>query len=331
MEDEIVNKAVEWSVMGITIDGTLTVPKRSAVRSAVVFVAGSGPTDRDWCSPLLPGTNGSAKLLAEALARNGLATIRYNKMASGPHVRGNLPKFAGKASMQTHLEELKGAVITLEEEMNGNIQDVFALTNSEGAIHAVNYQLQSGNSERFKGMVLTGAPGRAVGEVARSQLVAQSKSYPGAEEVLRHYDSAVAEFLAGRAVVPDPSMPEIVKLLLQSLTSPSNLPFSRELWTYSLPEHLKKVEVPILTVIGKKDIQVDWRVDGSAIEGAMAGKDGASFSYPENANHVLKHEELPLEKLTLQYVAEHYNAPDAVLDEETLRSILEWLGDQAQP
>ena len=111
MADSVIeNKEVTWKVLDIPVYGTISAPADQTAHSAVIFVAGSGPTDRDWCSPLLPGTNGSGKLLAEALARHGLVTLRYDKVASGTHVRENLPKFAGKLSMQTHIDELAGAV-----------------------------------------------------------------------------------------------------------------------------------------------------------------------------------------------------------------------------
>ena len=119
MENEITkDKEVTWKVFDIPVFGTVTAPTATKAHSAVVFVAGSGPTDRNWCSPLLPGTNGSGKLLAEALATQGFVTLRYDKLASGPHVRENIPKLIGKISMQSHLEELKGAVETLVAEKN---------------------------------------------------------------------------------------------------------------------------------------------------------------------------------------------------------------------
>ncbi len=126
-------------------------PRDNDGRPAVVFVAGSGPTDRDWCSPLLTGKNGSAKILAEALAEQGFLTIRYDKIASGPHVRENVPKFSGKISMKTHVEELSGVIETILSENKMNSKKLFALTNSEGAIHAVNYQLQA-TKNQFKGL-----------------------------------------------------------------------------------------------------------------------------------------------------------------------------------
>ncbi|MGH9920419.1 MAG: alpha/beta hydrolase family protein [Nitrososphaerales archaeon] len=325
----IEDKEVSWKVLDIPIHGTITAPQDKDTHPAVILVAGSGPTDRNWCSPLLPGTNGSGKLLAEALARRGFVTLRYDKMASGPHVRENLPRFAGKGSMQTHLDELAGAVETLLFEGKADQDNLFALTNSEGAIHAVNYMLQT-KGTRFTGLVLTGAPGRAIGKVARSQLLAQGKSLPDLDVLAKHYDEAIAEFLAGRPMVLDPSLPDGAKALLRSLENSNNLPFARELWAYSLPQYVARLDAPILVVIGKKDIQIDWKFDGKALEDATAHKTGVSFAYPENANHLLKHEELPREKLTAEYVGAHYNAPGATLDEEAANSIFLWLDEQCR-
>ena len=109
----IEDKEVTWRVLDIPENGTLTKPSNNASHPAVILLAGSGPTDRNWCSPLLPGTNGTAKILAESLASRGFVTLRYDKLGSGPHVKENLPKFSGKVSMQTFLDELAGAVETI--------------------------------------------------------------------------------------------------------------------------------------------------------------------------------------------------------------------------
>lgn len=283
---------VSWTVYGVSVYGTLTQPANVTAHCGIVFVAGSGPTDRDWCSPLLPGTNGSGKLLAENLAREGFATLRYDKIASGPHVRENIPKLIGKISMQSHLDELSGAVETLIATGKIDADCVFALTNSEGAIHALNYQLQA-KSHRFKGLVLTGAPGRAIGVIARSQIQAQVNALPNAEAIMKSYDAAVADFAVGKPISPDASLPEGIRMVLLSLASPMNLPFSRELWMYNPVEYIGKVDVPLLVVIGKKDVQVDWQADGGALEAATAQNPAVSYVYPENANHVLKNENTP--------------------------------------
>ncbi len=65
--------------------------------------------------PLLPGTDCSARLLANALTEKGFVTMRYDKRAAGPHARENLPRLVGKMSRQGHVllqtarfEELPG-------------------------------------------------------------------------------------------------------------------------------------------------------------------------------------------------------------------------------
>ncbi len=323
------SKEVMWEVDGITVYGTLTRPTDRGTRPGVIFIAGSGPTDRDWCSPLLPGTNGSARLLADALTHKGFMTLRYDKRAAGPHARENVPRLIGKMSMQSHVDELAGAVDTLISNVNVDFNHVYVLTNSEGALHALNYQLQA-TSKRFKGLVLTGAPGRPVGQVARSQLLAQAAPVPGGDVLMKHYDDYIAAFVAEKPVVPDAVLPEGVQMLLRSLTIPANLPFARELWLLNPADLIAKVPEPILVVIGKKDIQVDWKADGGALETATAKHGNVIFVYPENADHVLKYEERPREKLMAAEVGARYNAEGRFLDSDALTAILDWLTEQSQ-
>jgi len=80
--------------------------------------------------------------LAELLAQKGFVIIRYYKGASGPHAVENFPKLISKFSMQSHLDELLGDIQTLIDTGKVNADCLFALTSSEGAIHALNYPLQ---------------------------------------------------------------------------------------------------------------------------------------------------------------------------------------------
>ncbi len=247
------SEEVTWDVDGIVVYGTLTHPVGTGLQPAIVFVAGSGPTDRDWCSPLLPGTNGSARLLANALTKKGFVTLRYDKRAAGPHVRENLPRLVGKMSMQGHVNELAGAITTLVSINDVDASRLFVLTSSEGAIHALTYQTWTSH-HRFKGLVLTGAPGRPVGLVARDQVLAQVSSLANGDEIMKHYDACIAAFGAGKPVVPDASLPEGVKNLLASLAVPANLPFARELWLEDPAHVASQISEPMLVLIGKKDI-----------------------------------------------------------------------------
>lgn len=326
MEDRRANAVsveIDWPLEGTTMYATLIRPPGPGPFPGVVMVAGSGPTDRDWCSPLLPGTNGSGRLLAEALAAKGFASLRYDKRASGPHARENMPFLTGRMSLQGHLDELAGAVRVLAGEPWIDRSRLFALANSEGTLHALNYQVHS-PPYPFAGLVLTAPPGRSMGAVARAQIASQLSSLPDGPALLAAYDAAIARFLAGGVVMPDPSLPPGIHMLLQSLAHPANLPFTRELWATDATTWLAQVQVPVLVVIGQKDIQVDWHVDGSALQQAAAGRD-VTFFFPEHANHVLKHEPRPRSELTPSEVTSSYNSPSARLDPQTLESILIWL------
>jgi uncharacterized protein len=195
----------------------------------------------------------------------------------------------GKVSMQSFVDELAGAVHTLASQAYVCDGRIFALANSEGTLHALNYQVHN-PAIPFAGLVLIGPPGRAVGTVARSQLAAQASGIPNGEALLALYDAAIARFLAGEPIAPDPLLPEGVQTLLKSLATPANLPFIRELWKADAASLLRQVDVPVLVIIGKKDIQIDWQADGEPLKLAAAGHKEVTFLFPENANHVLKQE-----------------------------------------
>jgi pimeloyl-ACP methyl ester carboxylesterase len=314
---------VSWPQDSTTVYGTLVRPAGPGPFPAAVMVAGSGPTDRDWNSPLLPGANGSARLIAEAFARAGVASLRYDKRVAGPHASENVPLLIGKLSMQSHLDELAGAVRMLSNQTFVRANQIIALANSEGTLHALNYQIHS-PSVPFAGLVLIGPPGRAVGVVARSQLAAQAASIPNGDALLALYDAAIVRFLAGEPIAADPALPQGVQLLLQGLESPANLPFARELWMADAASLLGQVNVPVLIIIGKKDIQIDWQADGEPLQRAAAGRANVTFLYPDNANHVLKAEPQPRSELEASTAVARYNAPDARLDAEAMAAMLEW-------
>lgn len=320
---------VAWQVDGIEVAGSLTMPAGTGPFPAVILVAGSGPTDRNWNSPLIPGTNGSAALLAQALAGKGFLVLRYDKRASGPHAQENvLQHMVGKISMEGHHQELEGGVRLLAARDDVDAARIFILGNSEGCIHALNYQTQA-PPVPAAGLVLTAAPARPVGQVARSQIAAQLAVVPGGEPLLAVYDKAMADFAADRPVTADESLPEMMRMLILGVTNPINQPFSRELWTLEPLALLQQVTVPVLIVIGKKDIQTDWQSEGTLFAEVAAHQANVTVDFPANANHVLKYEPKPRAEIVPAEVVATYNADDTHLDEEALAMITGWLTQQA--
>jgi len=316
---------VSWPLGDTTVGATLTRPEGDGPFAAVVFVAGSGPTDRDWNSPLLPGRNGSAALLADELTRAGYATLRYDKRFTGPFAQENMPKLLGNITFQSHVDELASAVEYLVAQPGIDPAQVFVLANSEGTLHAMNYQ-NGDPATPFAGLILTGAPGRPLTEVLHQQMAENVLSAePNVDELLTLWDEAIAAFVAGETAELDPALPDSAQQVFAGLVAPANQPFSAELLAAQPATLLAEITAPTLVIIGQKDIQIDWQADGAVLE-AAAG-DNVTFSYPANANHVLKLEETPVEELTAANGG-NYNAADRVLDPETVDVILDWLAGQ---
>ena len=311
---------VSWELDGITMFGTITTPRDEGPFPGVVLVAGSGPTDRDWNSPLLPGANGSARLIAEALAETGYATLRYDKRASGPHVRENLPAMIGHISMQSHLDELAAATGQLVADPDVDADRLAGLGNSEGCLHVLHYAT-SEQAHPFSALVLTGAPGRSIGTVLVTQL---SQQLAGSPELIPLVEEAAARYAAGEPIAPDARLPEQVRMVFASFETPANLPFARELWTEDATQSLPLVTIPTLVLIGGKDVQIDVHADGSPLQEAATGMANVEFTFPVDANHVLKHESHPREEV-LAGRGTPYNDDTAELDPEAMADILEWV------
>jgi uncharacterized protein len=321
---------VSWLADQIEVNATLTRPAGEGPFPAVIMVAGSGPTDRNWNTPLLPGTNGSAALLAQALTQAGFVTLRYDKSAAGPQSKENLMRLMGKISMHSHLAELAGGVKLLAGRDDVDSRRMFALTNSEGCIHALNYQIQAAGPRlsagpQLAGLLLTSAPARPVGVVAHSQIAAQLAAVPGGEQILATYDAAIQDFQAGREVKIDPSLPEGLRNVILSVTAPINQPFARELWLADVTELLPHIDCPVLILLGKKDIQVVWEIDSPIFEELIKTQANVTLAYADNANHVLKYEPRPLSELTTADIMASYNAATSHLDDQALDFILAWL------
>ena len=125
-----------------------------------------------------------------------------------PHVAENMARLMGKISLQGHLDELAGSVKLLAAHPDVDPRRIFALANSEGCIHALNYQVSRvraclcrAGSDRLRPRARW-APRRA------ARLPPRSRAVPGGEALLAAYDQAMADFAAGRPMKVDENLPE---------------------------------------------------------------------------------------------------------------------------
>ena len=165
------------------LQGTMLAPE-GETRAVAVIIAGSGPTDRDGNSPL--GVNAATyRLLAEGLAEQGIATVRYDK-------RG----IAGSAAAATAEADLRFGQMAddaagwarLAAATTGR-ECAWLIGHSEGALVA---EVAARNAEGICGLVLLAGAGRPAGVVIREQLA----SVP--EPLKTEAFAALSELEAGR-------------------------------------------------------------------------------------------------------------------------------------
>ncbi len=257
-----------------TLYGTLELPQSRSRIPVVLIIAGSGPTDRDGNSPLLPGPNNSLKLLAEALAARGIASVRYDKRGIGE---------TGKA-MQVDAEKTKTTI--REEDLNfENFID-----------DAVWWGKQLRADRRFSSLTVLGhSEGSLIGMVAAQRMGAHAYiSIAGAgrpiqqiileqvkpqlpPDLLKATEDILAQLAAGKTVT---SVPPALMVLFR----PSVQPYMISWLRYDPAKEIAKLHIPVLIVQGTTDIQASL-LEAKTLAGANAA---ATLLIIDGMNHVFK-------------------------------------------
>src|SRR5260370_31709723 len=86
------------------LHSSLLLPKEMGKPVPVVLLlSGSGPTDRNGNSPMLPGKNNSLLMLAEGLASTGIASLRYDKRGVGESANATMS--ASDLRFETYVDD----------------------------------------------------------------------------------------------------------------------------------------------------------------------------------------------------------------------------------
>jgi pimeloyl-ACP methyl ester carboxylesterase len=309
---------------GVSVPGTIVHPTTPGRYPAVVLLAGSGPTDRDWNSPLLPAKNGSGKLLAEALAHHGAVVLRFDKAGVG----GNKRNLTG-ATFDVYVDEGRAALALLRARPDVDPAHVYVAGHSEGGIHAIRVALAEGN--QLAGVILLSSAGRTMKDIVLGQIEPQLRTaMPGqASTIMASLKQAFDDFLAGKPVDPTQvtTIPGLQNLLA-AFVAPQTATLARGLVAFDPAPAVAQIAGPVFIYNGMKDVQVDPELDARRLADARkaAGKDVTLFLAPE-ANHMLKHETKTLGELhgDLAAVEKGYNADERALDDATVAAIVNWL------
>lgn len=242
---------------GITLAGTITIPKGKGPFPAIVMVAGSGPNDRD---ETIMGHK-PFKAIADSLARHGIASLRYDK-------RG-----VGKSSLASGYETTRdfaqdaAAIIDFAASRNQMIdtERLGFLGHSEGASIAIM------NHEKAQFIITLAAPavhGKDL-MIKQNQLIVKlqgAKWTPQLDRQIQDIFTAIDTSTSEKTLK--------AKLYQLAENTPSirpQIPALSSAWYRSFIKldptaTLKQVKCPMLALNGEWDCQVDCEQNLGAVE-----------------------------------------------------------------
>lgn len=248
-----------------TLHGTLLVPANRGAPVALL-IAGSGPTDRDGNSPLLPGKNNSLRYLAEALAERGIATLRYDKRGIGE----SRATTAGLTEADLRFDHFVDDATAWGRRLAADrrFSSVVLIGHSEGSLIGM---LAAPAIPAAKVVSIAGA-GAPAGDVIIRQLSAQLPP-----PLLAQATAAVHRIERGELL-------DTVPPGLFALFRPSVQPYLISWFRHDPAVVAGRLGAPLLVVQGTHDIQA-LEEDARAI---AAGHPGATLTLIQGMNHVLK-------------------------------------------
>ncbi|MGH7581444.1 MAG: alpha/beta hydrolase family protein [Gemmatimonadales bacterium] len=258
--------AEEWQLAtaGGILHGTLLVPPGRGTVPVVLIHPGSGPTDRDGNSRLIPGKNNSLRLLAEGLASRGIASLRIDKRGVG----GSMAAATAESDLRvtTFVDDAVGWLDLLKHD--SRFSALVAVGHSEGALILA----LAAARRPVDGYVSLAGIARRASDVLRRQLYGKL-SGPLAVEGERILSALERGMRA-----------DSVPAALLPLFRPSVQPYLIS-WFRILPaDAVARLDTAVLVIQGTTDLQVD------TLEAALllARRPDARYLQVTGMNHVLK-------------------------------------------
>lgn len=250
---------------GGQVAGTLLLPAAAGKPKVALIIAGSGPTDRDGNNATIPGRNDSLKLLAEALAAEGIATLRYDKRGIGAS-KAAAPD-ESQLRFETYVDDAAAWIGRLKADPR--FASVAVIGHSEGSLIG----MLAAQQARAAAFVSIAGAAEGASTILRRQMA--GKLPPDLEKENERILSALES-----GVTVDPVPPELAPLY-----RPSVQPYMISWFKYEPAQRIADLAMPVLVVQGNTDAQVQIR-QANALH---AARPNAKLVIIPGMNHVLKH------------------------------------------
>lgn len=211
----------------IYISGTL---ESVSMDRIVVFIAGSGPTDRD-CNSGLGLKTDAFKMLAEYLKSIGISTYRFDKRGIG--------KSTKVAESSMIMGDFISDVNQIVNYLSRDFKEIILLGHSEGALIGA---VVAGQNEHVTSFISVSGISVSMDRIILDQLAQYPKLVPLAE---KHIDE-----------IKSNSELSEVHPILKSLFRPSVVPFLKSAFQLDPCSELSKVHKKVLIINGECDVQV---------------------------------------------------------------------------
>ena len=258
------------------LKGTLVMPENASSQTPVLLmVTGSGLQNRDEeffeHKPFA--------VIADALARQGIATLRYDDRGFGEST-GDL--------VNVTTEDFKNDALAGVELLRKQFKHVGILGHSEGG--TIGLMLAAEGKVDFvislAGMVVSGE--KTLLEQNRWTLQQSEYSQDVIDRYCTALESLFDELKVGRN--PEPTvhdLPTELEKNLQLAQAQSSTPYMRHFLALDLSDRLGKITCPVLALNGTKDRQVNGEENLNALRNGLAGQ--KEIRVIEGVNHLFQH------------------------------------------
>ena len=236
-------------------------------RPVVLIIPGSGPTDRDGNNPL-GITAASYRLLAEALAAQGVATVRVDKR--GMFGSKAAVADANAVTIADYAADVHAWAKAIRARTGARC--VWVLGHSEGGLVALAAAQAPAD---LCGLILVATPGRPMGAILREQLAANPANAPLQAQI----DALFTAYETGKPVDRSTMHPALAAAFPPQLDG-----FLRSLLSYDPAKLIAAYKGPVLIEQGGRDLQVR-PADAQALKAAQPR---ATLVLVPDANHALK-------------------------------------------